>query len=97
MESLLNALFVGVAVFTALELHVRLSVKRENGEPLVKTPWSPTSTKAELLEPWTEEDYETHLKENSSRGQLLRKVISSAPWSSRHQKSQSSDSSTNTE
>lgn len=93
---LLNALFTGLAVFIALELHRKIEAKRAKGEPIL--PFSnPLEEKAEFLPPMTDEEYTAYELAESERGGLLRTIKAKMPWTSTSQKSQSSASSKNTE
>ena len=95
--SLLDALFTGLAVFIALELHTKVAKVREiyGGRlPLkeIVKPYSNLLEKTEMLPPMDYEEYEQHMLDQSDRGELLKKVLGKLPWTSKGKNSQSSDS-----
>ncbi len=92
---LLNALATGIAVFCALELHVKADKRREtNGGKLINIPNAllPKSEKTEFLPPMTDDEYYAYMNEESSNGQLLKGVLAKKPWTSKGHNSPSSDS-----
>lgn len=92
LSALLNAFAVGVGVFLSLELHRKIEKKREENGGVLPLPWNPLEEKAEYLPPMDEEEYTKYMADSSSRGRLLTKILTKAPWTSKRTDSQSSDS-----
>lgn len=98
-SSVLDALFTGLAVFLALELHYKVKQVREvsGGKVTFEGMTKPmadliSDQKTEFLPPMDDEEYEKHMFEQSGRGELVRTVLSRLPWISKVKNSQSSDS-----
>ena len=96
MASLLDALFVGLAVFLAMELHTKVAKVREvyGGRLPLKEiikPYSNLLEKTEMLQPMDDEEYEEHMS-NENDGGLKKSILSKMPWISKGNNSQSSDS-----
>lgn len=98
LSALLNALFTGIAVFVALELHKKVvEIRRAYGGRLPLSELTkPYSTliedqKPEFMLPMTDEEYEEHMLNESGRGELLKSVLSKLPWKSKEPTSRSSD------
>lgn len=98
INALVNALFSGLFLFLALELHYKVvKVRESNGGrvPLrdLARPIADLTEdqKAQFVDAFDEEEYEDHLN-GGGRSQLLAKLKDLAPWNSKGNKSQSSDS-----
>lgn len=99
LSSLIDALFIGIAVFLSLQLHWKVSQVRDvnGGKLVIKDMVKPVTqlladTKTEMLPPMDDEEYERHMEETSERGQLLQAVKAKFAWKSKDNNSQSSDS-----
>lgn len=97
LDSLLTALFTGIAVFLALELHGKISKVRDvyGGKLPLKEVFKPLISlieKTEFLPPMNDEEYEQYMFDQSDKGALVKKVLAKTSWISEEKKSQSSDS-----
>lgn len=99
LSAIIHALFTGLAVFIALEIHGRADRVRSvtgGGLTLKKMAqaWNGLveSEKTEFLPPMNDEEYEKHMMDESGRGELIAKVLGKLPWTSKDKNSQSSDS-----
>lgn len=91
---MLDALFVGLAIFAALEAHSWRNRRREKPEETKSLGEMVRSVlpqeKAEFLLPMTPEEYDAHMEAKTSRGELMAKLTK--PWKSPSPKSPSSGS-----
>lgn len=95
---MLGALFIGLAIFTALELHDYRKRRREQPQTTPSVEQIVRSIlpqeKAEYMLPMDDGEYERHMEAQSSQGELNDSLES--PWQSNDnsppQKSPSSDS-----
>jgi hypothetical protein len=97
MEMILGALLNGLAVFIALRLNKTIEAKIERGEPILPPFRALLQEKAEFLPPMTDEEYDAYEQKESEHGQLFKKIIAKAPWTSDRLKYPSLDSSSKTE
>lgn len=90
---MLNALFIGVAIFCALEAHDWLRRRREHPEDtksvgdMIRT--MIPQEKAEYMLPMDWGEYEDHMRSETSHGELMKEL--DKQWTSDHHKSPSSD------